>query len=146
MAAGLALTTDDQAHLILEDVMKTDFKMDGIYSSGNLCFILSQFDRDFDCPDYWKQIPELKRALKPLLKKDAELKATLRQREEELGEMQTSRENHKLKIDGVQNQVAGGKMAVKSSKANTRSGLKRKHGADDDTTGVFLASLSLCFY
>ena len=125
--------------------MKTDFKMDGIYGWGNLCFVLTQFDRDFDCPDYWKQIPELKKALKPVLKKDAELKATLRQRNEDLTERQETREIQKFKIDEIENQVAEENMAVNSSKANTQSGRKRKRGAGDDTTGVFFASRSHCF-
>lgn len=135
---------DDQAHLILEDVMKTDLKMDGIYSSGSLCFILSQFDRDFDCPDYWSQIPELQMALKPLRKKDMEIKAIIREREKELSEIQTSQENHEFKIEEIQNQLSAGETtATKSTKTNTRSGLKRKRGTGNDTAGMLHGSTPL---
>jgi hypothetical protein len=108
--------------------MKTDLQMDGIYTRGNLCFVLSQFDRKFNAREYLENNPRLRQSLRPLY---ADLKKTLdviKDRKRELIETQQSRGRHQTSISNLEAQIGQAKVS-----------LKRKHGAEDGCFGKYLA-------
>lgn len=112
--------------------------MDGIYSRGRLCFILSQFDRDFDAKYYVENNQGLKESLHQL-EEDLDVQNQIQKsRQRQLRESQKNRRNYKASIGTLEAQMGERKAAPgKNSRTSTRSQLKRKRSAGDAPSGKY---------
>lgn len=100
--------------------------MDGVYDPDHLCFVLSQYDRDYSVPNYLAQNHELNESLKPVHHRLAELSTNLNERQALYRATQESYEANTTQIEILQAQIE--KLYSKSSlHGNFMKGLKRKH-------------------
>lgn len=112
--------------------MKRDLQMDGAYNSDHLCFILSQYDRDFDVGYYLRQDQNkaLRKSLQPIDDQIKELKRIIKERYASIREIKAARKENADEMEELEAQIE----TAKSAALQTRSGpdLKRKRGQHDD--------------
>lgn len=113
----------------MEELLKRDMQMDGIYDSDHLCFVLSQCDRGYDVPNYGRQNKTLFESLKPQRDKLRELFTTLRERERQYCEAQKSYDTNSSEAKDVEDKIRELRSKYNLNMAGAK--LKRKRDQND---------------
>lgn len=124
-----------QAHLLVEELLKRDLQMNGVYDSNHLCFILSQYDRDFDVPYYAKHSKAVSIAIQPTLDKHREYKGKISELRTLFRDTQISYDKKLARIEDVEAEIK--KLRSQHRRGHSKTKLKRKHDQPDGSAREF---------
>jgi len=79
--------------------------MDGVYNSEHLCFVLSQFDREFGLRHHLDTNKEVRKAAEPIFVRGREVQQKLTERETRLQQVRESRERHCSLIEELESRI-----------------------------------------
>lgn len=113
----------------MEELLKRDMQMDGIYDSDHLCFVLSQCDRDYNVPNYCRQNPTLFSALKQPFDEMNESQTLIKKREGEYRKLQRDHEENRDSAKNIEDEIEELRSQHGLSQPATK--LKRKRGQND---------------
>jgi septal ring factor EnvC (AmiA/AmiB activator) len=115
----------------MEELLKRDLQMDGLYDSNHLCFTLSQYDRDYDVPNYLRQNKALFKALQPEEIRCRDFRKDIRERETRLKEIEESIDENAAQMKAIDDEI---KDLQSEHRAAPSTKLKRKRDQYDGST------------
>lgn len=113
----------------MEELLKRDMQMDGIYDSDHLCFVLSQCDRDYDVPNYCSQNPTLAFTLKRHFDAWKESRTLIQKREGEYRKLQKDHEENRDAAKNIEDEI--GELRSQHGLSQPATKLKRKRDQND---------------
>lgn len=115
--------------------MKRDLQMNGVYDSNHLCFILSQYDRDFDAPYYARHNKAVSIAIQPELDKFRVFNAKISERMELFREIQINYDKNMARMEDVIADIK--ELQSQDHFGHSKAKLKRKRDQPDGSAGEF---------
>lgn len=91
--------------MLMEELLKRDLQMDGAYDPDHLCFVLSQFDRDFDVLHHLRNNPDLNEKVKEIRANRVEKVRLLKERKAELKKLRKEFRGIEDSIEEIQSEI-----------------------------------------